>query len=117
MKLKEKKRIDLLSIAWVTQSWICVDITKDNIDNFIMDFRKKGRPTYKYINALITINRLQNKCARLTEEKHEEVAKAQARTRKAEEIHVLYWFVAIILMIVFAVWFWTIVAFICSKIV
>jgi hypothetical protein len=52
---------------------------------------------------LITINRLQNKCARLTAEKHEEVAKAQARTRKAEEIHVLYWFIAIILVVVFAV--------------
>ena len=117
MEIKEKKKIDLLSITWVTRYWISTEITKDNIDNFITDFRKKGRPTYKYINALITINRLQNKCARLTAEKHEEVAKAQARTRKAEEIHVLYWFIAIILIVVFAVWFWTVIAFIFSKIV
>lgn len=117
MKIKKKEIGDLLKIPWVRQEWITCDITKDNIYNFIDMFRKFWRPTYKYINALITINRLQNHCARLTAEKHEEVAKAQARTRKAEEIHVLYWFVAILLMIVFAIWFWTIVAFIFSKIV
>lgn len=103
-----KKEIKtIFEIDGVVYSAYEYKMTPDEILKELNFFRKTNRPSYLFINALLQIKQYQ--------ERMEYFEKRQNRLEKEiDEIHqrtVLYWTMLVIWLIVFGVWFFTIVSF------
>ena len=88
--------------------WEYLDkMTPDEIKRQLKRFRKKNRPSYAFINALLQIGKLQN----LVDELRKTIDCKNRRIEQEQNYRVLYWFMFIIWLIVFGVGFRKIVEF------
>ena len=102
-----KKEINIFEIDGVKYWEYEYKMTKEEILKELDFFRKSNRPSYLFINALLEVKNLQQKIEELRR-----IIDAKNRIiYDDKKYHVLYWFMFIIWLIVFAVWFWNIVSF------
>lgn len=102
-----KKEINIFEIDGVKYWEYEYKMTKDEILKELDFFRKSNRPSYLFINALLQIQQYQwriNNQKMLIDRLNKDVDKSNERT-------VLYWTMLVIWLIVFGVWFFTIVSF------
>jgi len=102
-----KKEINIFEIDGVKFWEYENKMTKDEILKELVFFRKTNRPSYLFINALLEIKNLQQKI----EELRRIIDAKNKIIYDDKKYHVLYWFMFIIWLIVFSVWFFTIVSF------
>lgn len=104
---KMKKEKSLLEIKGVSFEQFNGRMTVEEINNHLVEFRKKNRPSYYLINALLQIRRLQ------TEKKtrEEQIELLRDRLWKTSNQNVLLWIVFILVTILCGVWCWTIVKY------
>lgn len=102
-----KKEINIFEIDGVKFWEYENKMTKDEILKEVDFFRKTNRPSYLFINALLQIQQYQwrlNNQKMLIDRLNKDVDKANERT-------VLYWTMLVIWLIIFGVWFFTIISF------
>ena len=99
-----KKEINIFEIDGVSYWEYKEKITKEFMLDELDFFRKTNRPSYLFINALLQIKELQI----LVEDLRKTIDRKNERIKKEQNYRVLYWFMFIIWLIVFAVWFWNI---------
>lgn len=102
-----KKEINIFEIDGVSYWEYKAKITKEFILDELDFFRKTNRPSYMFINALLEVKDLQQKI----EELRRRIDAKNKIIYDDKKYHVLYWFMFIIWLIVFSVWFRTIVCF------
>ena len=90
-----KKEKSLLEIKGVSFEQFNGRMTVEEINNHLVEFRKKNRPSYYLINALLQIRRLQ------TEKKtrEEQIELLRDRLWKTSNQNVLLWIVFILVTI------------------
>lgn len=102
-----KKEINIFEIDGVKYWEYEYKMTKEEILKELDFFRKSNRPSYMFINALLTIRSYQNGIEyrkKIEDRLNKSIDEANERT-------VLYWTMLVIWLIVFGVWFFTIVSF------
>lgn len=104
---KMKKEKSLFDINGVSFGQYEKRMTVEEIRNILSQFRKENRPSYYLINALLKIRSLQNDKKTLEDVN----ARLRDEIRKATEYHVIRWVLLIIGLIVFGIWFRTIVKY------
>lgn len=112
IKPNKMKKIDYFGVEGV-QFWeFAEEQTEETIKNELDSFRKSSRPSYMFINALLTIQQLQE----LIKFRDSKIYRLEKKIKSDNKKFIVFLLVTIIWIIASFIWFWTIISFFISLI-